>query len=140
MRAASVCAVAICASKKCVTVSERQTRASTIRRERNLGRSLVGRSNGPGSMSSPPTTFFFCPHTQLPLPIPFSPRLLNKLNVSPQDTQTSVRVMCVGPRMIYLCINKIKYTTNTSIGKPGYRLYTYSHQQMMWVNSALQVC
>ena len=62
--------------------------------------SLVGRSNGPGSMSSPPTTFFFCPHTKLPLPIPFSPRLLNKLNVSPQDTQTSVRVMCVGPRII----------------------------------------
>jgi len=38
------------------------------------------------------------PH-QLPLLIPFSPRLLSKLNVSPQDTQTSVRVMCVGPRM-----------------------------------------
>jgi len=27
-----------------------------------------------------------------------STRLLNKLNVPPQDTQTSVRVMCVGPR------------------------------------------
>ena len=38
------------------------------------------------------------PH-QLPLQIPFSPRLLNKLKVSPQDTQTSVRVMCVGPRI-----------------------------------------
>ena len=44
--------------------------------------------------------FFFSPPTNLPLPIPFSPRLLNKLNVSPQDTQTSVRVLCVGQRII----------------------------------------
>ena len=42
--------------------------------------------------------------------------------------------------MICHCNNKIKYNTNTSIGKPGYRLYMHSHQQMMWVNSALQVC
>ena len=42
--------------------------------------------------------------------------------------------------MICHYYNKIKYNTNTPIGKPGYRLYMHSHQQMIWVNSALQVC
>jgi len=39
---------------------------------------------------------------RLPTPITTirSPRLLNKLNVSPRDTQTSVCVMWVGPRII----------------------------------------
>jgi len=42
--------------------------------------------------------------------------------------------------MIFYCNNKIKYNKDTSIGKPGFKSYMYSHQQMMWENGVLQKC
>ena len=52
--------------------------------------------------------------------------------IIPHDTTMSFAMICH-------CNTKIKYNTNTSRGKPGFKSYMHCHQQMMWVYSALQV-
>ena len=52
------------------------------------------------------------------------PRLLNKLSVSPQDTQTSVRVMCVGPRKKTLFyIRRIRHLSKAKPGRAAQRAH-----------------
>ena len=55
--------------------------------------------------------------------------------------KTSLRVDRVCKRVLPCnCNYKNNYNTNISIGQPGFKSYMHSYQQMMWVNSALQVC
>jgi len=53
-------------------------------------------------------------------------------HIIPHDTTMGCAVICH-------CNNKTKYNKNKSIGKPYFKSYMHSHQQMMWVNSALRV-
>ena len=52
--------------------------------------------------------------------------------ITPHDTTMSFAMICH-------CNNKIKYNTNTSRGKPGFKSYMHCHQQMMRLYSALRV-